>query len=126
MSKLPRKAYKALQDKWYKKAKDSGFQDIEYGDGSIRNCRPRTITNMDPVLRQAKEEYYTMAYHFLYEHKFKSLLEQIIWEYHTEGISVRNIAKILTETKVKVIKRDAVWRIIVKLESEMKAQYLSI
>ena len=125
MPKLPRKEFKALQDEWYKKAKDSGFQEIEYGDGSIRNCRPRTITNLDPVLRQAKEEYYIMAYHFLHEHKFKSNLEQVIWEYHTEGISIRNIVKTLAKVDIHM-KRDKVWRIVSKLEKLMKVKYLSL
>lgn len=121
-------SFKDLQAKWYKKLADKGFDDIEY------NLRPDykslTKTGLRPedtiaVIRESKEEYYRMAYHFLNEHEFDSRLEQIIWEYHAEGISVRDIAELLKKARVrKKLKKTQVWAIVSKLEAKMKLRYM--
>lgn len=117
--------FTALQAEWYKKLADSGYEDIEYKDGSIRSCSPRSTRAKDPSLRQATQEYYYMSYHFLNEYKFETELEKVIWEYHTEGISVRSICKLLSDTEVAKMSRWAVWDTIRRLETEMKRRYLS-
>lgn len=118
--------FNQLQDKWYDKLKKSGFEDLEYKNGSIRSCKPSTARQKDPSLRQATEEYYYMATHFLNDNKFENRLDQIIWEYHTNGISIRDIASTLNKTRRRhKFTKYAVEDVINRLVAQMKAKYLS-
>ena len=45
------------------------------------------------------EEYYQIARELLITHDFDSSLEKIVWEYHSEGMSVRAIELKLIESK---------------------------
>lgn len=115
-----------LKDFWYKRLEDDGFVDIEHNDGSINSSSPaRSTRNQTPDLRQVIQDYYSMSYHFLNEYKFSNELEKIMWEYHTEGLSVRAISKILKDTKVAKTSKTKVGEIIKKLEDIMKRLYLS-
>lgn len=118
--------YERLKEVWYKRLKDDGFKDIEHDDNSINIGIPRSIQGKDDVLRQSVQDYYCMAYHFLNEYEFDSELDKIMWEYHTNGLSARNISRLLKQTKVSTISRDRVWVKLRKLENIMKGLYLSI
>jgi hypothetical protein len=123
--KPKRSEYLKFKDEWYKKLKDSGFKDIEYKDGSINPAHLRR-QQKHPVYREAIEEYYYMCYHFLHEYKFADEIEKVIWEYHTEGIGVRDIADTLRKVKLSKIKKSMVFYILKKLEQEMKSRYLQV
>ncbi len=132
--------YRALKKLWYKKLKetkrksnqnliflddapeDEYFKDIERNEYELK--RPSEFVR-ERYLKswQSKETYYYAANHFLNEYKFVSALERIIWEYHSNGISGRNIAKTLTKTRRRPINRMTVWRIVKRLNKEMKKLY---
>lgn len=125
-------SYKKLRKTWYKKLKESGFKDIEFNDDTLagnhsstfyRNIPNHTKLQNPKVVWEAKLEYYTMAEHFLNEHKFENSLEKIIWEYHSNGLSIRSIIKILHKDKVTKTNRDTVWKTIKRLSTEMKKLY---
>lgn len=116
--------FKALQDKWYAKAKASGYEDIEYPNGSIRNAGIRNYA-VEPVHREAVESYYRMATHFLNEHKFESEFDKIVWEYHSNGLSNRNISKVLSTTIAKKPSREIIRKVVKKLSTVMKQKYLA-
>lgn len=118
--------YHKLKKTWYKKLKDSGFNDIEYADGSIPSGLSPNENQNNPLTRQAITEYYYLATHFLNEHKFNSELEKTIWGYHADGISSRDISELLTKTKVAKMKRTKIQNIIRILKQKMKAMYLSV
>lgn len=111
--------YQSLKEVWYKKLERSGFEDIEKDELNLKQYSSRF--NQDAVVRNwyAKREYYSMAGQFLHTYKFGSNLEKVIWEYHTESISVRNIAKLLNKTKVTKTNKDKVLAVITKLDKEM-------
>lgn len=118
---------KQLKKQWYNKLKDDGFDDIEYAGGTMQVGHPRGIAIWDPFLRELTLDYYGMCTDFLNEYKFKNNLERAIWEYYTNGLSHREISTILKtlKTKSRIGKsHDSVWRLIKKLESEMKKKYL--
>lgn len=117
--------YERIRDVWYKKLKDSGFEDIEQPGGSINSGVPRSMNFQEEDLRQITQDYYCMAYHFLNSYEFDSELERVIWDYHTNGLSLRNIVKLLKQTKVSKASKDKVWRIVSRLENIMKGLYLS-
>jgi hypothetical protein len=116
--------FQELQTKWYEKLEKSGFKDIEKKHVGEMNWPSDFVRESRMIGWQAKQEYYRMAEHFLTEHKFKNRLERIIWEYHANGISVRNIVVTLQKVKVKGLDRNVVWKIVNKLETIMKKKYL--
>jgi hypothetical protein len=120
--------YNQLKAKYYKKLKDSGFKDIEHGTDLINSGVPYLIRVAENKTTAYSEtaEYYYMCQCFLHEHTFDTTLEKVIWEYYTEGLSYRQIESTLLKVKIKNYKRDKIWRIIKRLESLMKARYLSI
>lgn len=116
--------YPKLREVWYKKLAQSGFQDAEEDDFHLKQysnrfAQPTAIRNW-----HAKSEYYSMAGQFLHTHKFASNLEKTIWEYHVNGIGVRDIAKLLKKVRVIKPNKDNVQAIIAKLVVEMKLKYL--
>lgn len=116
-----------IQKKWYAKLKKSGFEDAERPEGdrfALKN--PSEACKRDIVIKDyyAKLEYYSMARKFIHDYKFESNLEKVIWEYHSEGVSVRNIAKLLKKVKVMKPNKDNVALIVARLADEMKKMYL--
>lgn len=96
---------KKLQETWYKKLADSGFEDIEADEWNLKKSFKSTmLKTKHGLIRsgrwQASHDYYYMAEHFLNSHVFKSKLDRIIWEYHSNGISVRDIGDLLKEVGI--------------------------
>lgn len=120
----PPTEYDKLRAYWYEVLKQQGFDDIEADDENLKVWSSKFTRKKSLDTMQAKEEYYRMATNFLREYKFKSRLERIIWEYHTNAISVRDIAKLLNDAKVSELKKDAIWTIVNRLETLMKKRYL--
>jgi hypothetical protein len=114
---------KKLQKEWYAKLKKAGFDDIEYEDGSLRSAAPRSPMQKDPLIREAIQEYYYMANQFLHTHTFESKREQIIWEYHANGIGSADIVKVLKKVRIK-LHESRVRAIIVKLRKIMQHEHL--
>ncbi len=103
------KEFKELNEKWRKKLKKSGFEDIENDKGQLRSSdSSEYVKNFDPIAAYAKEEYFRRAGFFLYSHKFETSLERKIWELHVEGASIREIVKILKKRGLKNIHRDKI------------------
>lgn len=134
MSHDPRRKkteYEKLRDKWYKKlskVKDDvypdGFQDIESDEYKLKDWSYKFAAK-DAVLWQAKATYYQMAASFLEEYKFSNKVEQIIWEYHANGIGVRDIARTLNKLRLFKTNRTTVWQIIQRLKASMYNMYMA-
>lgn len=104
-SQFETKKFKELNAKWAKKLEKSGFEDIEQPDGRLQTWHSEWFKyRANPTLDLAKQDYYRHAGYFLYEHKFKSELEKEIWEFHAEGISIREISKLLNKKYPRSIK----------------------
>lgn len=96
MDQFNSKSYKALQDKWYKKA---GFE-VEFSEFYEVKTPGRYIYDEYGHERfLAKERYYQLAGQFLYDYSFKTQIQKKIWELHSEGITIRQIAEILRLSK---------------------------
>lgn len=88
---------KSIQNLWYKHLKNNGFEDVEKGNDLIDH---KTITDLiylkDFQTRdtfEAKVNYFTWASQMLHLGNFKSIKDQIIWEYHSDGLSRRKISE---------------------------------
>ena len=87
--------FKKLQDKWYNKLKNSGFEDIEQADGNLKKqAKSIHILYYKPVAYEAKQRYFELAGQFLYWYKFKNEVEKKIWTLHSEGMSNIKISKV--------------------------------
>lgn len=120
-------SYSALKKIWYAKLKKSGFNDIEMPDGDLKGrstefSRDRATYQYGGL--EAKGEYNRLANFFLQEHEFASRLEKTIWEYHVNGLSIRNISTVLKKAKVRVTNRDFIHQIIKRLKQQMIAKYV--
>lgn len=122
-------SYEELRDKWYKKLKKQGFEDIEDINGQLKMYSSTLLGNRKKVLVQhggwqAKAEYYNLAGQFLNEYKFNTKLDKIIWEYHANGLGVREIAQILRKVRVLKTSHTTIWNIIKRLKIIMYSMYL--
>ncbi len=116
--------YEKEREKWYKKLARSGFVDIEYNDVKLKTASTEFTKEKYLVTLDQRIAYYEMATRFLNEYAFESNLDQVIWEYHTNGISVRDIAVTLKKVRVKKMGKDKVNQVIMRLETIMKQLYL--
>lgn len=120
-------SYQTLKTVWYAKLKKSGFEDVEKDEYRLKQYAAK-FNAQDPGIQYGwnfKQEYYSMAREFLNHYKFQTTIDKVIWEYHTEGISCRNISKLLKKVKTLVNPdRNYVFRIISKLKTDMKKAYL--
>ena len=98
------KKLKALQAVWYKKLKDTGFEDIEDTSNDQEFLKSWHSSYFQvrntPDEFEAHREYYSMAGKFLEDQFkgqqydiFKKNPSGVVWELHSEGLSIRNIAK---------------------------------
>lgn len=121
---LTAKQYKTLQAKWYKKLKKSGFEDHEQDEFFLKSYSGRVSARdsnefsedelnaggyltwdyvyADTMRSEAKAEYYRWCSHMLNDWVFKTKRERKIFEMHSEGLGVRQIAKALKTYKRKI------------------------
>lgn len=114
MDKRNNKDFKDLQDKWYKKA---GFE-VESSEYSVIKTPGRYLydTYRGHQIIAAKQRYYELAGQFLHSYQFIDTLEKKIWNAHSEGVTIRQIAETLKLSK------SAVHRTIKYLKEEMIKQ----
>jgi hypothetical protein len=117
-----KKNLKQLTRKWYKKLKDSGFDDIEepsksgyptlkfWGSDALRQ------RNSGQLRMESVQRYYELAGQFFWDANFDTSAEKRIWKMHADGVSGYEIA-----SKLKMSK-SVVYRVIDKLAREMLSQ----
>jgi len=110
----------ALRRKWYAELKKKGFVDHE-DEIDLKEYASSPVKRRDlkrkGVSLENQQEYYRLAGHFLYDHKFEAELEKTIWQYHAEGMSIRKM-----ERKVGR-KKSYISEIINRLAAKMKKRY---
>lgn len=103
------KDFLALQDKWYKKLKSSGFNDVEQDESRLRQSSNTELHKRglydDPLRREARQEYYRLAGQFLHDYEFEDNKEKVIWEMHSDGTSIQDIVVAMKSRNFKVYKR---------------------
>ena len=122
-----KQSLKKLKKIWSDKLKASGFNDIETSRGYLKNftISKSRVVNYQYGIATSRDEYYRLAQTFLNEYNFETELERIVWEYHANGISYRDIGKLLEQTKVvKWNNRTSVYNIIKPLKKKMLDKYL--
>lgn len=122
---MKKSEFDKLQAKWDAKLKKFGFHDIESrATGRLENnTTSGGVIDKRRVTWESQAEYYALARYFLNDYDFKDNVERIIWEYHTEGISIRDITDILNKVRKKKVSRKPIWETVHRLENEMKKMY---
>ena len=117
--------FKNLQDKWYRKLQKSGFQDIELAIDRSGRLIPGTDqpdyhdqreTLVGKFTRQETTSldtnilfsYYRLCRIFLSHAQFRSRIHEKVFKLYAEGLSYREIARILDKTRRKHLAR-SVW-----------------
>ncbi len=125
MSKKPLNSYEDIRSIWYEKLARDGFEDIESDEDHLKRYHKSDFnTPKSKQYHMAHAEYFRLAELFLQEYKFESNLDKTIWNYHTNGLTVREIAEVLRKAKVKRTKKDTVNKVILRLAEIMKTIYL--
>lgn len=94
------KNFEKLKAKWDKKLLDSGFEDIENKDGTLKS--EGHLRTLSRGFKDSREQYYREAQNFLNTYKFDNKMECGIWNMHSEGTSFRTIASVFGITFYKV------------------------
>lgn len=131
------KEFQDLKNEWYRKLKDTGFNDLDQDENSLKTWDSSRLTRKiqgqyyvnNKVYNEAREEYYRQAGWFLNDYRWgnylrnpKKFFYKEIWTLHSEGISIRNIVKILKLKGIK-ISQDPVNRIILNFSKKMFKKY---
>lgn len=126
-TKSPKQEFQELQDKWYGKLEKSGFQDIESDENHLKFYSSQFAAQFRDGAWQAKAAYYQMASNFLEEYKFDTKRDRIIWEYHSNALSYRDIAKILNKLKTtRTASRTSVYNVLKRLRIKMFDMYMAL
>lgn len=115
--------YDKLRAEWYEKLQESGFSDIESDDFNLKNWSSKLSRKHTVEQWQAKEAYYSMASNFLNDYQFEAELDKVIWEYHANAISIRNIVELLKSANISKPYRDGVFTTIKRLKETMRDLY---
>ncbi len=121
--------FEILRDKWYRKlAKKTDFVDIEQDEDNLkqwsRGVFGRAHNRTYQGGWQARAEYYQLADRFLLEYKFETELQKVMWEYHSNGLTDREIARVLKKAKIKKASHVTVFNTLRKLKARMCDMYL--
>lgn len=100
---------------WEIKLEKSGLGNIEQQDGNLKIWSSYFFkTRYDETKFKAKEDYYRMASQFLNDYHFQNDVDRFIWSQHADGISAKDIVKML---KIKGVSsyKNGVHRVIKRL-----------
>lgn len=88
-----------LKQRWQKKLRASGFQDIEDEDGRLKRMTVeselRSLTGFQPGIMESIRDYFSWAEEMANRkgRVFKSAADRQIWTLHSRGLSSREIAE---------------------------------
>lgn len=92
------KKFKKLQEKWYKKAAKAGHEEIESLDEAERLKKWHCAyiqARFTPQTFEERRRYFELASNWLNEGTFETGRHKTAWAYHCEGLSYREIAKLM-------------------------------
>ena len=117
--------YEKLKAIWYEKLEKEGFNDIESDEFTIKNPSSKLNSKYYREAEGRATAYYRLVDNFLNEYKFADRTEEIMWEYHANGMSCREITETLRKVNLIKTNRTSVWVVIKRLEQEMFNMYLT-
>ncbi len=86
---------RTMRKEWYSYLKQEGFEDIEKGEQLVDEGQRFLLDNkafQSPQTFHAQVNYYQWARSKVNDGEFKAERDKLIWEYHSEGLSGRQMA----------------------------------
>lgn len=121
---MDKRSFQKLKAKWDDKLEKAGFEDLETKSGDLINTgKSGGVIDKRRVNWESDAEYYYLAGHFLLDHEFTNRFEEMVWEYHSNGLSIRSIVQTWNKVHKKKTDRQTVWEIVKALRTEMKSLY---
>lgn len=90
--------FKEIEEEWYKKLKDTGFQDIEYmkrGEQQLAQSCLNVYYQQNSISVDNKTSYFTAIRDKINEEPWNNQLHKLILSFHAEGVSKVETVKIL-------------------------------
>ena len=110
------KKFTKLQKEWYKKLKESGFEDLEYfypngeakewlkGSSKFDFFSDNPALDVPSLTYESTLDYYNNAVSKLETTKFDSEEHKEIWRLHSEGMSLRKIGSAFNYSHPKILR----------------------
>jgi len=85
--------FQQLKAQWYRKARESGFKDIEYSpDGTmLAGVNGALLASEGALWVESKAEYFYRATHWVSQ--VKPGKRRRVWQLHSDGVSLTDIAR---------------------------------
>ena len=118
--------FRKLQDQWYSRLKQSGFNDIECDKAGLQDSRylKRHNGTIKRLYCEATEEHYRRCRIHLHHHSFRIKSDKVLFDWYTDGKSYRQIVDLFRR---KYRKRRSIFYLferVKKLKTEMdKVKY---
>lgn len=93
------KDFKALQNEWYQRLEELGFQDAEQsigGDLVLKQRSDHPYKGIDQFSREMKEMYFAILAQKVHEAEFRNEVDCLIMTWHAEGANIKSILQELT------------------------------
>ena len=103
--------FKKLQKEWYKKAKETGFDDIESGQQQNYD----TIAKQEFVPDHARVVYFERCLAFYHKTKWEDKTDDFIFYQHCMGTSNHQIVNMLVAAELKPLKKSAIAERVIKI-----------
>lgn len=116
--------FKALQQEWYLKLKESGFEDIEDTNSPremLKSWHNYIFRDINKIEADAKAYYFEIATQILHTYKFRTMADKILWENHALGLSIREISAAMRDTPTPM-HRSSVFRALKRIIKTMKSE----
>lgn len=101
-SEFETKKFKKLKIQWDKRLAQSGFDDIENGDGSLKATTDSRTIRRSLKDKQERETYYSIAREFMNTYNWPEITDKLIWAAHIDGMGITPISHMLHITRYKV------------------------
>lgn len=115
--------FKALEEIWYGKLKEDGFEDIEdhtKRERPLCSWHSFKFPALNAEQREARIVYFEAAKMLLLTHTFEKPIERFIWSLHCEGLSKREIETAVAESNFeKKYKRETILNIITRIAAHI-------
>ncbi len=135
MSFWEKPEFKKEQDFWYKKASDSGFNDIETPREELKQNAPNAYRQAEKLIRENKLEYFLLLEQFVNDDNttYDNGIDLFVMQKFAEGLTNKKICQLLNDfghsrhrKTVMFIRRkyENRWKIIKWKPNQLKSQVI--
>lgn len=83
--------FRAMQAAWYKRLRESGFEDAEVLVGSELHLKSQYVTQIEAKERESRADYYRALGEHIQTAIFKTEIDKVILTSRAEGLRIKDI-----------------------------------